>query len=219
MKKSIKSIALLTIINMTMTNVANADMGDDLLKIQQRWAVVNYQLSDDSQEKAFEDLIGQVTQFNQQYEKDAESYIWAGIIKSSYAGAKGGLGALSLAKQSKKLLEQAIEINDKALNGSAYTSLATLYSQVPGWPIGFGNDKKAEKHFTKALEINPEGIDPNYFYAQYLYQDKAYKAAKKHLEIAQQAQPRQNRMLADSARQKEISQWLVKVNKKLKKRR
>ena len=34
-------------------------------------------------------------------------------------------------------------IDPKALDGSAYASLGSLFYQVPGWPIGFGDDKKA----------------------------------------------------------------------------
>ncbi len=98
----------------------------------------------------------------------AEAYIWRGIIQSSYAGAKGGIGALSVAEASKADLEKALQLNAQALQGSAYTSLGVLYAKVPGWPIGFGSDKKAAQLLQKALEINPQGIDPNYFYAEFL---------------------------------------------------
>jgi len=218
MNNFIKTIMMMTTLNFVMPGVANANIDNELLKVQQNWAIVNYQMKGKSQESAFEELILQISQLNKKYETQAEGYIWNGIIKSSFAGVKGGLGALSLAKESKKLLEKSIEINATALNGSAYTSLGTLYSQVPGWPIGFGSDKKAKKHFAKALEINPKGIDPNYFYAQFLFEDEQYRKAKKHLQVAQQATPRENRSLADSSRQQEITDLLVKVDKKLKKR-
>lgn len=48
-------------------------------------------------------------------------------------------------KEAKVLLEQVIEKAPETLDGSAYTSLGSLYYQVPGWPIGFGDDDKAEK--------------------------------------------------------------------------
>ncbi|QTG98208.1 tetratricopeptide repeat protein, partial [Vibrio furnissii] len=63
--------------------------------------------------------------------------------------------ALSLVKEAKVLLEQVIETAPETLDGSAYTSLGSLYYQVPGWPIGFGDDDKAEAMLQKALEINP----------------------------------------------------------------
>jgi hypothetical protein len=70
--------------------------------------------------------------------------IWEGIINSSWAGAIGGLGALGKVKAAKASLEQAMKLDPNALQGSAYTSLGTLYDQVPGWPIGFGDADKAD---------------------------------------------------------------------------
>ena len=73
-----------------------------------------------------------------------------------------GLGAFNYAKASKKDLEKALSIDPDALSGSAYTSLGTLYFNVPGWPIGFGDDEKAEQ-LLKSPDGKPIGIDSNYF--------------------------------------------------------
>ncbi|MFW5386410.1 MULTISPECIES: hypothetical protein [unclassified Yersinia (in: enterobacteria)] len=51
---------------------------------------------------------------------------------------------MDLVKDAKVKLELAIKLDANALDGSAYTSLGTLYYQVPGWPIGFGDKKQAE---------------------------------------------------------------------------
>jgi tetratricopeptide (TPR) repeat protein len=193
-----------------------AVMAEELLELQMKWAKVNYQLKGDSQESAFEELVTYSEALTLIYPNDAEIWIWNGIVQSSYAGAKGGLGALSLAKASKKSLEKALQLNDQALDGSAYTSLGTLYHKVPGWPIGFGSDKKAKNYLQNALAINPRGIDPNYFYGEFLYDKRQYTEAKKHLELAMQATPRQGRPLADKSRQEEVVQILDKVNKKIK---
>ena len=61
----------------------------------------------------------------------------------------------------------ALKIIDKAFSGSAYTSLGTLYFKAPSWPISFGDDKKAEVMLKQALAINPDGIDSNFFYAEF----------------------------------------------------
>ena len=90
-------------------------------------------------------------------------------FSSTHAGAKGGLGALSMVREARDLLEQAEKIDPDTLNGSIYTTLGSLYYQVPGWPSGYGDDKKAEIFLKKALAINPSGIDPNYFYGDFLY--------------------------------------------------
>ena len=63
----------------------------------------------------------------------------------------------------------------------------------------------------KALELNPDGIDSNYFYADYLVGEKQYAEAKPYLLKAQQAPARSNRPVADKGRQAEVSALLAKI--------
>lgn len=197
--------------------LSSENFNDDLLALQRQWATANYSLIDDEQYAAFEQLIEQANILVDNNEDRAEPLVWLGIIQSSYAGAKGGLGALSLAKDAKKSLEKSIEINDSALSGSAYTSLGTLYHKVPGWPIGFGDDDDAKQFLEKAISINPNGIDPNYFYSEFLFDEREYKKAKDHLILALNAPTREERPLADESRRSEIQELLIKVEKKLRK--
>jgi len=217
MKSLYKYIGALLLLLSAQSFAENSPAFDlQLLKIQQQWANINYSLQGKEQDTQFQLLIKNAQQFSAAYPGRAEAWIWQGISQSSYAGAKGGLGALSLAKEAKKSLEKALKLNDGALEGSAYTSLGTLYHKVPGWPLGFGSDKQAKILLEKALRINPNGIDPNYFYGAFLYDEGDYKQAKKVLLQAQKAPRRDNRPLADEARQKEIAQLLAQVDKKIK---
>ena len=193
---------------------ARADLDSDIVHLQQRWAEVNYQLEGKTQLSEFARLVEDAGKATSAYPNAAESWIWSGIIKSTYAGAKGGLGALSLAKESKADLEKAMSLNDMALDGSAYTSLGTLYFNVPGWPVGFGDDDKAEELLRKALTLNPDGIDSNYFYGSYLISEKHYDEARKYLRKAQQAPSRKSRPLADAGRQDEILAALADIEGK-----
>ena len=194
-----------------------AQSTDDIVsELQRNWAIANYEMSGDAQIDAYEALIEKANAAVANNSGSAEILVWNGIIKSAYAGVKGGLGALSYAKDARKSLEASLKIDDQALNGSAYASLGTLYSKVPGWPVGFGNDKKAVQFLQKALEINPDGIDPNYFYADYLRDNKDYESAEKYLLKAQEAAPRADRPVADTGRQQEISVALAEVRQKLK---
>lgn len=188
-----------------------------LLDIQKQWASANYLMEDEEQQiTAFEKLIAEANALTEKYPNNADYWIWLGITQSTFAGVKGGLGALEYAENARDALEKALEINPDALNGSAYTSLGTLYHKVPGWPIGFGSDKTAKKMLKKAIEINPEGIDPNFFYGEFLYNKRKYKDAKKHLVAAKAAPTRPNRPVADAERQKEIDELMKKVDRKLK---
>jgi tetratricopeptide (TPR) repeat protein len=196
-------------------SAAGGNFDADLLTIQQDWAKANYAIADsDQKEAAFEALNKRAEAFAQANPKRAEALIWQGIVLSSYAGAKGGLGALGIVKQSRAKLEQALKIDPNALEGSAYTSLGTLYYKVPGFPIGFGDDKKAQRHLEAALKINPTGIDPNYFYGEFLFEDGRYADAIVYLNKALAAPPRPNRELADKGRRGEIEALLAKAKQK-----
>lgn len=213
-KKIAVVLAILPLLLSTLS-VANETFDTKLLALQNQWAVVNYTLTEDKQNAGFLSLIEQANILVEQPNNKAQSLIWLGIIQSSYAGAKGGLGALTLVKKAKKSFEQSLKIDQQALQGSAYTSLGTLYHQVPGWPIGFGNDDKAREMLKKAVAINPKGIDPNYFYGTYLFDKKEYEAAKTFLHMALNAPNRATRPLADKHRRIEITQILDMVNVKL----
>lgn len=209
------SLKTLTLALLLIPAALFAQTGDTTVaELQHDWAIANYQLTGDAQEKAFEALITRSDAAVSSNPKSADLLIWDGIIKSSFAGAKGGLGALSLAKAARDSLEAALKVDDQALDGSAYTSLGTLYASVPGWPVGFGNDKKAAKMLQKAIELNPDGIDSNYFYADYLLQEKQYKKAEEYLLKAQNAAPRPDRPVADAGRQEEIHAALSIVREK-----
>ena len=208
MKKLLNMSLLLTLLPCTMLL---ADVNSDVEHLQERWAEVNYQLASNLQESAFEQLITEAANVTTMYPDSAEAWIWSGIIKSTYAGVKGGLGALSLAKAAKADLEIAISINPDALDGSAYNTLGTLYFSVPGWPIGFGDDDYAEELLTRALALNPDGIDPNYFYASYLVSESRYAEAREFLLKAQQSPMRPGRAVADAGRQMEITELLAEI--------
>lgn len=179
-----------------------------------QWAKITYDSAPGQAKAALKKLYGtarsQVT-----IHKDNEEVLgWAGIITASYAGAKGGLGALKLAKEARGYLESAIEINPEALDGGARSSLGVLYYQVPPWPVGFGNIKRAEKLLAESYQKHPANMDVLYFYADFLQRQKRYEGAKNLLQKAQTLPVRPYRVLADTGRQKQIAQKLLNIDAK-----
>lgn len=184
----------------------------ELAAIQSEWAEANYNTPHgDAQVRAFDTLAKRAGAFVSANPGRAEPLIWQGIVLSTYAGAKGGLGALKLAKQSRAALEAALKIDPEALDGSAYTSLGTLYYKVPAFPFGFGDKDKARGYLERALAISPEGIDPNFFYGEFLVEQHQYAQALDHLHKALRAPSRPGRELADAGRRKEVEAMIAKL--------
>ena len=181
------------------------------------WDHVNFEIRDKAaQAAAAAKLAAQADALAHQYPARAEPLVWEAIALSTEAGAKGGLGGLALAKEAKGLLERAERLNPAALgDGSVYTSLGSLYAQVPGFPVGFGDPAKARAYLLKGLAANPNGIDSNYFYADCLVRQGQYAGAIKALEKALAAPARPGREVADRGRRAEAQALLARARLKL----
>lgn len=188
-----------------------APVDDAIAGLQQEWAQIRYQAPTKEREARFEQLAAKAHQASASFPGRSEPLVWEGIVLSSWAGEKGGLGALSLVKQAKALYEKALQLDAKALDGSAMNSLGVLYYKVPGWPIGFGDDKKALENLKRGLAINPDGIDPNFFYGDYLLRKNDLDGAERALRKALQAPARPGRKLADEGRRGEIGKLLEQI--------
>ncbi|KXS38657.1 MULTISPECIES: hypothetical protein [Modicisalibacter] len=179
--------------------------------LMHRWAHINYRMHGEAQETAFAALADDAAGLAETHPRNAEVLTWQGIILASEAGARGGLGALDLAKQARDVLERAIDIDPQGDNGSAYVTLGTLYARVPGWPISFGDDERAERLLKKAVAIRPEGIDTRYFYAAFLHGQGRDPAALDQALKAQQAPDRPGREASDKGLREAIGRLVAEL--------
>jgi hypothetical protein len=69
---------------------------------------VNNTLIKDNQSEGFEPLILETKILVEQNEDRAAPLVWLGIIQTRYAGEKGVLTVLSLAKEANKSLEHSL---------------------------------------------------------------------------------------------------------------
>ena len=176
----------------------------EVREIQTEWARLYYMDEFLNQNyRELQTLAERANQLAMDHPQNPEVLVWDAIVLSTLAEKKGGLGALSLVKEARRKLEQAETIDAEVLGGSVYASLGSLYSKVPGWPIGFGDDDTAEQYFNKALAINPDGLDINYFYAEYLVDQGKDELALRHLDRALNAPPMADRPVADRGRRQQ----------------
>lgn len=213
-----KSLVALGLALSLAAGAARADALDPRLDgLARAWAHANYEITDKgAQGAAAAQVAAEADALAKQNPGRAEPLVWEAIAKATQAGAKGGLGGLALAKESRSLLERAEKINPNALgDGSVYTSLGSLYAQVPGFPIGFGDPAKARSYLQKALAANPNGVDSNFFYGDFLMRQNDYAGASKALQKALAAPPRPGREIADKGRKAQASALLSQAQAKL----
>jgi len=205
------SAALLLSAPMAVAQAASP-LDQDIHALQKEWAHIQYEVTDeDVQETQMAALVTKAKTVTAKYPDKAEPKVWEAIILSSEAGINGGLGALSLVEEARTLLLSAEKIDPNTLGGAVYISLGSLYYRVPGWPLGFGDDSKARAYLEQARAVNPDGIDSNYFYGDFLVEQGENEKAVNVLKHALQAAPRPNRPVADAGRRKEILAALAKA--------
>lgn len=150
------------------TGMASADpLGDAIAELQHAWAKGYYSTSEKQQDEYFAALQTKAHEVTAKFPWRAEPLIWEGIITSTHAKYQSIFSAGGTAKTARDLLLAAEKIDANALDGSALTSLGSLYYKVPRFG-SFGDYDKAREYLERALKVNPTGIDQNFFYGEFL---------------------------------------------------
>ena len=206
--KSVFAVALLC-----WAGLASADpLWDAIEDLQHGWAKGYYSTPEKLQEGYFDALQSKAHQVSAKFPGRAEPLIWEGIITSTHAKYQSLFSAGGTAKAARDLLLAAEKIDANALEGSALTSLGSLYYKVPRFG-SFGDYDKAREYLERALKVNPTGIDQNFFYGEFLGERGEKAKAMEYLKKALAAPARSGREDADSGRHAEIQQLLEKLAK------
>ncbi|MDA1342852.1 MAG: hypothetical protein O2966_03045 [Proteobacteria bacterium] len=192
------------------------DITASVQTIESEWASIYYKLPKSKQEAAYDALLTKTERLAAKYPNTAEPLFWQALVIATHAELQDGFTALKAIHKSRYLLLDAIKINPQTANGSAYVTLGTLYYMVPSWPIAFGDTEKAEKMFLAALKINPNSIDANYFYGDFLLAKNKTAQAQSYFEKALSAPSRKDQAFADNSLKDEVKLALANTkNRKI----
>ena len=182
----------------------------DLAAIEHEFDAANFVTTDETaREAAFEMLVLHASELSKKYPDRVEAVAWEGIVLSTYAGEVSAMSAMKYAKAARAALLRAERMDPEALGGGLYASLGALYSKVPGGFIGFGDDELAADYFAKALQVDPNNIDSNYFYGEFLVDQGDYAEAIAVLDRALKAPTVEARPAFDVGRRAEIRELLA----------
>ncbi|KAB7740010.1 tetratricopeptide repeat protein [Parvibaculum sedimenti] len=187
-------------------------MHADVHRLEAEWARVKYQVKDEGEQLTeIESLKKQADAVVRQYPGQAEPLLWDGIVTSENAALANIFQQLGLAKEARGLFERALAIDPSGLNGAISMSLGVLYYRVPGSPLGFGDDDMARKDLETALAKDPNGLDANYFYGDFLVEQGEYDKARNVLVHALDAPVDKERPVWDAGRREEVRQLIAKA--------
>ncbi len=202
----------------TSANNENLVLPNTVTEMRVELDVVNFDIKDKKGRiERLKKLLPHAEDLAKKNEDNAGFQMMAGFYNAQYAGYTGGVGALKYAKAARKYLEKSTEIDPSIYGASAHSVLGTIYYQVPGWPIGFGDKKKALKNYQTALQLSPDGMDSNFTYGEYLFAEKKYTEARTYFEKAKLAPPRKDRPKADVFALESLQKYIAEIEKRLSK--
>jgi tetratricopeptide (TPR) repeat protein len=194
----------------------NPALNAAILRLSLEWEHVKFQVDNrDEQEKQMAVIAQHAANIEQQFQNAPEAVIWVGIITSEQASMASENGspikALMYARRARDILEKVEKIDPVAVDAGAPTSLGVLYYRVPAFPLGFGDKSKARHLLQEAVKNAPNGLDANYFYADFLYEQHEYAEAVKVLKRALTLPAHPERPLWDQSRRQVIEELLAKI--------
>ncbi len=187
-------------------------MDAQVQRINNEWARIKYQVkSRDAQTQQLAGLEKQAALVAAKYPGKAEPLLWQGIVTSEEASVASTFKQLGLAKAARAILQRAYAIDPRGAHGGVAMSLGVLYYKVPGWPIAFGDTTKAKSFLQASLAADPNGMDANWFYGDYLAAQGQKVAAKSYLQKALRTPADPSRPVWDAGRRGEIRSLLAKL--------
>lgn len=194
--------------------LAASELSNSLASLENEWATTYYQASETQQRQTYPQLLNKAAELVKRYPQSTEPKIWLATVMVSNAALESSLTVLATLDEAKDLLEESIRQNPSALNGAAYLTLGTLYYRVPGWPVSFGDNQAAEQMLKTSLQINPHGVDANYFYGDYLLRQERIAEAEAYFRKATQVSVRKQQLLNDMQLQKDAKSALANIHQK-----
>ncbi len=174
------------------------------------WALVKYGPPDAPDRRTVAEAIERDATALVAREDTAATRVWLANALCLTAEILHSTASLAKVREARDVLLVAERASPE--NPAVLVLLGSLYYDVPGWPIGFGDRKKAQAYLSRAIAADPAGRDTNYFMGDFLLTVGRAGEARAFLEKALAA-PQQNDP-GDPGRRREIREALAKANAK-----
>jgi tetratricopeptide (TPR) repeat protein len=195
---------------------AQAQAPADTSALARHWDHINFEITDRAAAEAEADVLERdAAELARAQPNDPGPLIWEAAALLAKADARHDLSSLGLAKRARALLEKAAQLGASGDEGGfAFAMLGTLYADTPGFPLGFGDHKKARVWFAKARAAAPDNIDVNVLYGDFLLHQRNYAGAIAAYKHALDAPAQPGREIDDRYRRQEATTHMAKAEKR-----
>ena len=152
-----------------------------LEELIERFSDIQVNVTAGDRDKPMTALLHDAVSYRDAHPENAEAWITTARIRAGHAATQGMTSKLGLLNVVKADLEKALSLNRAAQEGRALAFLGMLYMVLPGWPLSFGDERKAALLMDEAMKINATNSANCYYYARYLMEKKQYQAAQDFL--------------------------------------
>lgn len=187
-----------------------AELETQLNDVRYKVTAIGHEGDKEQIKGAYDQLLKQLEALEASHPDHLEVKLWKAITLSVQAKYLG-LSALSKVKEAKAILEQIVEKNPTIGEGAALNTLGILYYKVPGWPISFGDSRKAEDYFRRAMSTS-SNMDTNFRYGEFLLDQDRGTEAIEYLNKAA-AFPLRDGRPEDQLKKQEINDLLKKIRR------
>jgi tetratricopeptide (TPR) repeat protein len=186
---------------------------DDVARIRDAWADLKYRHEGDPQRLAkSKALEGDAAAAVQSHPDSAAALFWQANVLCLTADIMHSMASLGPVHQAEQLLEKAAKLDPKSSDIEAM--IGTIYHEVPGWPISFGSNGKATAHLRRALDLDPDGVDANYYMGDFQLSGGHVADAVQYYEKALAAVNAMPPSVAQQGRRQEIEKSLADARRR-----
>lgn len=201
----VRSFLIASVFFLSVGDAAADDFAREALALEDQWALTKYEMTDKAQRlQNVQALHLEAESLVSRYPDRAEPLVWRALIFILEGEVHSSGASLRPLRAARSVLEAAAKIDSTVMNGAVHTNLGSLYYEVPGWPIAFGDNDKAEEHLRIALVFDPDGREANYFFGDFLLQRRRAREALPYLEKALNVPIRAEHARADKGRHGEV---------------
>jgi hypothetical protein len=142
----------------------------DFLKSQ--WVVIKQQKPNKLYTNRILNLTKTASQFVLNHPNDPHYLVWEARIYTLAVEKLNKFKGINYAKHARNSLLEATKFSSGIQLGYIYSNLGYLYLIAPKLSLSLKNNSKKYKYLTKGLQLNPEGLESNYYYGLYLLNKK-----------------------------------------------